>query len=320
MKPQAKRTAVYLGLVVAAVWVCVGTGCRRAESHSKSALGYPVRVVCTTGMVADMLRNIGGQHVVVRSMMGPGVDPHLYKANPGDVRMLTSADVVFYSGLHLEGRLAELLEKLNRWKPTYAVTDGLKHSDPSSLRHMPGTEGVYDPHVWFDVALWARCAEYAAEKLMALDPERADDYRRNAGAYVARLKALDEQCRKRLAEIPKERRVLVSAHDAFGYFGDAYDVEVHGLQGLSTVAEADLGGVNQIIDLLVARRIKAVFVESSVPTKNIRALVEGCAARGHKVTIGGELYSDAMGPAGTREGTYLGMVEHNLNTIVEALK
>jgi manganese/zinc/iron transport system substrate-binding protein len=320
MNHQARRTAACLGLVIAAAWLSVGTGCRRAESHSKSVLRYPVRVVCTTGMVADMLKNIGGQHVVVQSMMGPGVDPHLYKASPGDVRMLTSADVVFYSGLHLEGRLAELLEKLDRWKPAYAVTEGVKESDSQVLRHMPGAEGVYDPHVWFNVALWARCAEHAAEKLVALDPLRADEYRRNAENYVAKLRALDEECKRRLAEVPKQRRVLVTAHDAFGYFGDAYDVEVYGLQGISTVAEADLGGVNEIIDVLVTRRIKAVFVESSVPIKNIRALVEGCAARGHKVTIGGELYSDAMGPEGTHEGTYIGMVEHNLNTIVEALK
>jgi manganese/zinc/iron transport system substrate-binding protein len=149
---------------------------------------------------------------------------------------------------------------------------------------------------------------------------RSDDYRRNAESYVAKLRALDEECRRRLAEIPKQQRVLVTAHDAFGYFGDAYDIEVHGLQGMSTIAEADLGGVNEIIDVLATRRIKAVFVESSVPIKNIRALVEGCAARGHNVMIGGELYSDAMGPEGTREGTYIGMVEHNLNTIVEALK
>ncbi len=320
MKSRANSTVARLGVAVLALGLSLAAGCRRAESYSQSVPRYPVRVVCTTGMVADMVRNIGGRHVVVQSMMGPGVDPHLYKANPGDVRLLTSADVVFYSGLHLEGRLAELLEKLDRWKPTYAVTDGLKHSDPSSLRPMPGTEGVYDPHVWFNIALWARCAEYAAQKLISLDPSRADDYRRNAAEYIARLKALDEECRKRLAEIPKERRVLVTAHDAFGYFGDAYDVEVRGLQGLSTIAEADLGGVNQIIELLVARRVKAVFVETSVPVKNIRALVEGCAARGHEVTIGGELYSDAMGPEGTREGTYLGMVEHNLNTIVKALK
>jgi manganese/zinc/iron transport system substrate-binding protein len=320
MKLPAKPTAACVGLALAAAWLGLGSGCRRAESHWKATPRYPLRVVCTTGMVADMLKNIGGQHVIVQAMMGPGVDPHLYKATPRDVRRLTSADVVFYSGLHLEGQLAELLEKLDRWKPTHAVTDGLRRSDPSSLRHMPGTEGVYDPHVWFNIALWARCAEYAAERLAAVDPDRADDYRRNAVDYVAQLKALDEKCRKRLAEIPRERRVLVTAHDAFGYFGEAYDVEVHGLQGLSTIAEADLASVNQIIDLLVARRVKAVFVESSVPIKNIRALVEGCAARGHKVAIGGELFSDALGLEGTREGTYLGMVEHNLKTIVEALK
>lgn len=320
MKPQAKQSAVCLGLIVAAAWLSVGVGCRRAESRSNTVPRYPVRVVCTTGMVADMLKNIGGPHVVVQSMMGPGVDPHLYKASPGDVRMLTSADVVFYSGLHLEGRLAELLEKLDRWKPAYGVTNGLKHSDRQVLRDMPGAEGVYDPHVWFNVALWARCAEYAAEKLAALDPLRADDYRHNSQRYVAQLAALDEKCKRRLAEIPKQQRVLVTAHDAFGYFGDAYDVEVYGLQGISTVAEADLGGVNEIVDVLITRRIKAVFVESSVPIKNIRALVEGCAARGHRVAIGGELYSDAMGPEGTNEGTYLGMVEHNLYTIVEALK
>jgi manganese/zinc/iron transport system substrate-binding protein len=320
MKPPAKATAACLGLVIAATWLSVGTGCRRAESRSKAALRYPVRVVCTTGMVADMLRNIGGQHVMVQSMMGPGVDPHLYKASPGDVRMLTSADVVFYSGLHLEGRLTELLEKLDRWKPAYAVTEGVKQSDSKMLRHMPGAEAVYDPHVWFNVALWARCAEYAAEKLMALDPERAGDYRRNAEDYAARLRALHGECKRRLAEVPKQQRVLVTAHDAFGYFGDAYDIEVYGLQGISTIAEADLGGVNEIIGVLASRRIKAVFVESSVPIKNIRALVEGCAARGHKVAIGGELYSDAMGPEGTREGTYIGMVEHNLNTVVESLR
>lgn len=320
MLSRTRPPATWVGLCIAATFLLFQVGCRRAESHARPVLRYPVRVVCTTGMVADMLKNIGGEHVVVQSMMGPGVDPHLYKASPGDVRMLTSADVVFYGGLHLEGRLAELLEKLDRWKPAYAVTEGVKHSDPKVLRHMPGTENVYDPHVWFNVALWARCAEYAAEKLIALDPLRADDYRRNAENYVAKLRALDEQCRKRLAEVPKQRRVLVTAHDAFGYFGDAYDVEVYGLQGISTVAEADLGGVNEIIDVLVTRRIKAVFVESSVPIKNIRALVEGCAARGHRVVIGGELYSDAMGPEGTHEGTYIGMVEHNLNTIVEALK
>jgi manganese/zinc/iron transport system substrate-binding protein len=295
-------------------------GCRRADRAWDHAPHNPVRVVCTTGMVADMLRNLGGSHVEVRALMGPGVDPHLYKATPRDVRALTSADVVFYSGLHLEGRLGELLERLHRWKPAYAVTDGLLQARDPRLRRLPGAEDVYDPHVWFDVSLWADCARWATEKLVALDPAHASDYRRNAERYLAALAALDQECRRRLAEIPEGRRVLVTAHDAFGYFGAAYNVEVHGLQGISTLAEADLGSVNELIDLLVARRIKAVFVESSVPVKNIRALVEGCAARGHHVAVGGELYSDALGPEGSSAGTYLGMVQHNLDTIVEALK
>ena len=295
-------------------------GCRRADRSWDHAPHNPVRVVCTTGMVADMLRNLGGSHVAVRALMGPGVDPHLYKATPRDVRALTSADVVFYNGLHLEGRLAELLEKLHRWKPAYAVTDGLLQARDPRLRHLPGAQGVYDPHVWFDVSLWADCARWATEKLVALDPAHAPDYRRNAERYLAALVALDQECRRRLAEIPEGRRVLVTAHDAFGYFGAAYGVEVHGLQGISTLAEADLGSVNELIEMLAARRIKAVFVESSVPVKNIRALVEGCAARGHRVAVGGELYSDALGPEGSDAGTYVGMVRHNLDTIVEALK
>lgn len=314
------RTQFTVGLALTLAACLAGSGCRRVGQKPERVLHNPIRVVCTTGMVADMLENLGGQRLTVRALMGPGVDPHLYKATPGDVRLLTSADAVFYSGLHLEGRLAELLEKLDHWKPAYAVTDGLRETRDPRLRMMPGTENVFDPHVWFDVALWADCARYAAEKLMALDPAHADEYRQNAAAYVGQLEALDALCRMRLAQVPKQRRVLITAHDAFGYFGAAYDVEVRGLQGISTTAEADLGGVNAIIDLLATRGIKAVFVESSVPVKNIRALVEGCHARGHQVAIGGELFSDALGPPGTTEGSYLGMVRHNLNTIVEALE
>jgi manganese/zinc/iron transport system substrate-binding protein len=298
----------------------LAVGCRRVDQNVSTALHNPLRIVCTTGMVADMLRNLAGQHAQVQSLMGPGVDPHLYKATPGDVRRLAAADAVFYSGLHLEGRLAELLEKLHRWKPAYAVTDGLRRDNADRLRYMPGSEGVFDPHVWFDVALWARCAEYATEKLVALDPSHAADYRRNGQQYVARLAALDAECRRQMAEIPRARRVLVTAHDAFGYFGRAYDVDVRGLQGISTLSEADLGAVNELIEMLVERGIKAVFVESSVPAKNIQALIEGCAARGHPVRVGGELFSDALGPPGTPEDNYVGMVAYNVRTIAEALK
>lgn len=307
--------AIVLGVALLATGAC-----RRADAPLAGPRHSPLRIVCTTGMVADMLRNVGGRHVEVESLMGPGVDPHLYKATPGDVRKLTAADAVFYSGLHLEGRLGELLERLHRWKPSHAVTEGILARSPQSLRSLPGAEGVYDPHVWFDVGLWARCAAYAGEKLAEIDPAHAADYRRSTADYVRQLEELDEWCRRRLAEIPPRRRVLVTAHDAFGYFGAAYAVEVRGLQGISTISEADLGAVNDLIEMLADREIQAVFVESSVPAKNVRALIEGCAARGHEVKIGGELFSDAMGPPGSTAGTYVGMVESNVNTIVEALK
>jgi manganese/zinc/iron transport system substrate-binding protein len=311
--------------LAAALAACLGAaGCVVSGLRPDARPGYPVRVVCTTGQVADMLRNIGGRHVTVEPLMGSGVDPHLYKAVPGDVRDLNAADVVFYSGLHLEGRLADLLEKLSRRKPAYAVTERverLHRGGARLLREVPGSPGHYDPHIWFDVALWARCADYAAERLMALDPEHAGDYRRNADAYMAQLAKLDEWCKARLAEIPKRQRVMVTAHDAFGYFGDAYQVEVHGLQGISTADQADLARADRLVDILVERRVKAVFVESSIPQRNIRSLVEACATRGHAVKVcQQQLYSDAMGAEGTPEGTYVGMVRYNVNTIVEALK
>jgi manganese/zinc/iron transport system substrate-binding protein len=305
--------------MIALAAVGVLSGCRPAADGP----GDKLHVVCTTGQVADMLRKIGGEHVYVEGLMGPGVDPHLFTAVPADTRKLNAADVVFYSGLHLEGRLAGLLEKLQKRKPVYAVTEDIQRRHEQGeplLREVAGSQGHYDPHVWFDVSLWSKCARYAADRLIAEDPDHEEDYRANADAYIAELEALDRECREELAQIPKPQRVLVTAHDAFGYFGDAYDVEVHGQQGISTASEADLATVNALVDLLVSRKIKAVFVESSIPQRNIQSLVEACATRGHKLVVGGELYSDAMGPEGTPEGTYVGMVRHNLRTIVEALK
>jgi len=277
-------------------------------------------IVCTTGQVADLVRNVGGEHVDVQALMGPGTDPHLYKATPGDRRALGAAEIIFYNGLHLEGRLAELLEGLGDRKPCYAVVEEIERDRPELLLKVPGGEKVYDPHVWFDPDVWKRCTEFVAEKLAEHDPEHADAYAKNAEAYIAKLDELKQTSQARIEEIPANSRVLVTAHDAFGYFGRAYGLEVHGLQGISTADEADLGAVNDLIELLVTRGVKAVFIESSVPPKNVQALVDGCRARGHEVTIGGELYSDAMGPPGTPEEEYLGMVEHNVETIVEALK
>jgi len=205
-------------------------------------------------------------------------------------------------------------------KPVFAVTRAIMQQAPDRLRKPPEFEGGYDPHVWFDVELWSLTAGYVADKLSELDPQHQDDFRQQAESYVAELKSLDEECRKALAAIPKQQRVLVTAHDAFGYFGAAYDIEVHGLQGISTADEADVATKQKLVELLVARRIKAVFVESSVPHQNVENLIDLCERRGHKLVRGGEVFSDAMGNEGTPEATYVGMMRYNVKTIVEALK
>jgi len=281
---------------------------------------YPIKVVCTTAQVADMLENIGGEHVEVVSMMGAGVDPHLYKATPSDMSLFQRSDIIFYNGMHLEGRLADLLVRYARRKPTFAVTEGLQDAKDPRLREPEEFAGHYDPHIWHDALLWSECVRYAAEQLQAFDPPHADQYAANAEAYTAQLKSEHERFKLRLAAIPAERRVLVTAHDAFGYFGQAYDIEVRALQGISTVSEADLGTIQELIDLLVDRKIKAVFIESSVPRRNIDSLIEGCQDLGHRVKVGGELFSDAMGQAGTPEAIYLGMMRYNVETIVQALE
>jgi manganese/zinc/iron transport system substrate-binding protein len=274
-------------------------------------------ITVTTGMIQDIARNVAGDHAHVEALMGPGVDPHLYKATQGDLARLTSADVVFYNGLHLEGKMVDIFEKLSKSKRVVAVSDGIP---PAQLRSPPEFAGNHDPHIWFDVKLWALAVRRIAKELKEADSAHAADYERNATAYVARLDSLDGWVRTQIATIPTERRVLVTAHDAFGYFGRAYQIEVRGLQGISTVSEFGLADVNSLVDLIVERKIKAVFVESSVPKRSIEAVVAGARSRGHDVQIGGQLYSDAMGDAGKPEGTYIGMVSANVNTIVGALR
>lgn len=278
-----------------------------------------MKVVCTTGQVAEMVRRVGGEHVVVEALMGPGVDPHLYSPVPSDVKKLADADAIFYNGLHLEGRMADLFVQMARRKATFAVTEGLQVRSDKRLREPPEFEGLYDPHVWHDPLLWGDCASDVAERLAEFDPPHAAQYGRNADEYRAELKELDGYCRKELERIPPDRRVLVTAHDAFGYFGKSYGLEVHGLKGVSTEEEKDLGRQQEIQDMLVARKIPAVFVESAVAPKTVRALVEPCRAAGLDLQIGGELYADAMGPAGTDDETYAGMIRHNVRTIAEAL-
>jgi manganese/zinc/iron transport system substrate-binding protein len=290
-------------------------GCGPATDQASSESGR-WSVVATTGMIADLASAVGGDRISVTGMMGPGVDPHLYKASAGDVRRLASADLVLYNGIHLEAAMAEVLEEMDGRVRTVAVA----RSIPAELLiASPQFKGSFDPHVWFDVALWSRAVSAVEEALIELDPGGADGYRERAQATRDTLTALEDWVRSATSALPPDRRVLITAHDAFGYFGRAYGFEVVGLQGISTATEAGTADVQHLVDFIVDRRIPAVFVETSVPPRTIEAVQAGARARGFAVRIGGALFSDAMGSSGTVEGTYPGMVRHNVRTIVSAL-
>lgn len=275
------------------------------------------KIVATTGMIANAVRIIVKDAAEVQSLMGPGVDPHLYKATYGDVNKLTDADIIFYNGLHLEGKLQEVFKKLARTKTVIAISDKI---DRSTLTKIEGSTGSYDPHIWFDVQKWKQCVSFTSRVLQEKDTVHARYYKQNTDAYLLSLDSLHTYTVEKISAIPKPQRILITAHDAFGYFGKAYNIEVKGLQGISTLSEFGLKDVSDLVNLIVSRKIKAVFVESSVPLKSIEAVVEGCKARGHQVKIGGNLYSDAMGDPLTPEGNYIGMFRFNVHTIVEALK
>lgn len=291
----------------------VGSTGQTAAARSDSARN----IVTTTGMVRDIVRQVVGERGTVTGLIESGVDPHLFKPTRGDVKRLNDAEVVFYSGLALEGRMSEAFEQLRRaGKPVFAVTEQIK---AASLRTPPEFGDHHDPHVWMDATLWSQCVEHVGESLAKLDPPHADEYRQRATAYRAELTRLDDYARRSIASIPESQRVLVTAHDAFGYFSQAYGIEVKSVQGVSTEAEAGVSDVNRLVDLLVERKLPAIFIESSVNAKNIKAVIEGAASRGVTVRVGGELFSDAMGQDGTYEGTYLGMIDHNVTTIARAL-
>lgn len=299
-------------LTVTAVLI---TACGQEGSPGGSG---KLNITATTGMITDVAQQVGGEYVEVSGLMGAGIDPHLYKASQGDVKKLDDADIIFYNGLHLEGKMAEMFEALEKRKPTVAVSEYLTEDQ---LHAAPGQGQVmHDPHIWFNVKLWISATEVIRDTLVEKDAAHADYYKDNAAAYIKELEDLDAYAKEQIATIPEASRILVTAHDAFGYFGEAYGLTVTGLQGMNTMSEYGSKDVSKLRDYLVEKKIKAVFIESSVPKKSIESVIEGARQLGHEVKIGGELYSDAMGDAGTEEGTYIGMVKHNVDTIVAALK
>lgn len=289
--------------------IAVASSC----SPAVPATAQRPKIVLTTGMLADMVQHIVGDSATTVAIMRPGVDPHLYKASLGDLEHIVDADFLVYNGLGLEGRLARILHKQIAIKPVISVGDSLQEG---LLSH--GT--VYDPHIWFDVALWRQAALATAEALSQLTPAHRAYYTQNVTAYADTLDALDRWVRQAIQSIPAERRVLITAHDAFGYFGRAYGIEVRGLQGISTLSEFGLRDVTDLVDFVTERDIPAIFVETSVSDRSLKAVMAGARDRGHELEIGGQLYADAMGQPGTEASTYIGMVKHNVNTIVAALR
>ncbi len=318
--------AIQLLLLAAIVTIGCGDGGSSSSSSSSSAstrpggVGpktYPYTVVTTVGMVSDIVRQVAGDKAQVSGIIGEGVDPHLYKPTRNDVAALMDADCIFYSGLMLEGKMTDTFVKVaTGGKPVFAVTQLI---DPKFLLEPEEFAGHPDPHVWMSVPGWMKAVEAVAKSLGEYDPANASFYDANAQRYLAELKKLDDYARASIGSIPKESRILITAHDAFNYFGREYNIDVQGIQGISTESEAGLQQINRLVGDIVSKNVRAVFVETSVADKNIRALVDGAAARGASVKIGGSLFSDAMGAPGTYEGSYIGMIDHNVTTITRAL-
>ena len=304
---------IYISLCLIAVLMAAGCdpkGQPDASSDDK------LRVVTTIGMITDIVKNVGGKRVAVTGMMGPGVDPHLYKPTPKDVQRISSAHIVFYNGLHLESKMGDILAKMSGDTAAVAVTDDV---DRSLLLTPPEYEGLYDPHLWFDVKLWMKAVVKVRDTLSEFDADNTVLYWSNAERYLAKLTELDEYVKSQVERVPSQQRVLVTAHDAFNYFGKAYGFEVRGLQGISTATGVGVADVQELATFIAKRRIPAIFVESSVSSRSLEAVKAAVKSKGFDVQIGGELFSDAMGNEGTPEGTYIGMVRHNIDTIARAL-
>lgn len=287
--------------------------CQNASEKSDK-----LTVVTTTSMITDLVKNIGGNLIEVKGLMGAGVDPHLYKASEGDVSKLFDADIIFYNGLHLEGKLVEVFEKMEaQQKKTVSLADFLDKKKLISSEYFASN---YDPHVWFNIQFFKQFADKVTVVLSEENPKNAEQFKKNNTAFQKELDALEVEVKKTIASLPEEKRILVTAHDAFNYFGKEYGFKVVGLQGISTATEAGVQDVQKLSDFIIENKVKAIFIESSVPRRTIEALQESVLSKNHEVEIGGSLYSDALGDAATVEGTYLGMFRYNVNTIVEALR
>lgn len=306
-------TGIQFFLLSALLVICAAC----TESSGSVKREGTIKVVTTTSMIGDLIENIAGETVEVRSLMGTGIDPHLYKASAGDVEKLAGADMIFYNGLHLEGKITDVLGQMRKSGIfTVGVAEGI---DKSLLFSPEGYEGYYDPHIWFDVVLWKKAAKVVMEAFLHYDPQNAPIYRSNAESYLKELDLLQVYIQKKIALLQPERRVLVTAHDAFNYFGRGYGFEVMGLQGISTDSEASVSDIKNLSKVIAERRIPAVFVETSISPRYMRALRASVKSRGFDVNIGGSLYSDSMGSPGTEEGNYIGMFKSNVDTIVESL-
>lgn len=301
----------WLGVVVLSLSFLL-FGCSAETEGEKEGV-----VVATTGQIADAIKEISGDHLQVSALMGPGVDPHLYKATQSDLSKLDKAEVIFYNGLHLEGQMLDIFEQMAKDKTVLAVGETL---DEKQLLASDTDAMLHDPHIWFDIELWKGVVKAISTQLQEEYPEFKADFQTNEAAYLKKLDDLQSYAEKRVNEIPQQQRILVTAHDAFNYFGRSQGFEVRGLQGLSTDSEYGVKDVQEMVDFLVENKIKALFIESSVSDKAMKAVIEGAKEKGHDIVIGGELFSDAMGAEGTTEGTYIGMYQHNIDTIVDALK
>lgn len=314
MRSLKKPLTILLTLAAALTSACDKPAATETASTKQPARP---RIVCTVGMVTDIVRELAADTAEVSGLLGPGIDPHLYKPTRSDIARLTEADAVFYSGLLLEGKMTDALVRIaTSGKRVRAVTSDIPES---SLLKPDGMQGHEDPHVWMDPMRWATAVEAARQELTAIIPSAKSNIDARAAAYTQQLKDLDAYATKILATVPESTRVLVTAHDAFNYFSDRYKFKVVGIQGISTESEAGVQDIERIVAMLVERKIAAVFIESTIAPRSVQALIEGAKAKGHTVTIGGELFSDAMGKEGTYEGTYIGMIDHNVTTIARAL-